>query len=174
MKTLLLALLLLIAPLSALAANMPHEGDAAPAFTLPDQNGVETTLESFKGKWLVLYFYPKDFSAGCSIQAHMFQDALPDFVALNATIAGVSVDTAESHKEFCTKQGLNFTLLSDTGAVASTAYGSVMERGGTTLSARNTFLIDPAGVVRKAYASVDPAKNTEEVLADLSKLAKPE
>lgn len=152
---------------------LPPEGTAAPGFTLPNQDGKTVSLESFRGKWVVLYFYPADFTSGCSVEARNFQEDLPKYVAKNATIIGVSTDDPASHKSFCAKEGLNFSLLSDTEHRVITLYGSKMSLGGATLAARNTFLIDPQGIIRKTYASVSPAKHSAEVLADLEMLGNP-
>jgi peroxiredoxin Q/BCP len=171
MKPLLLALaIMLTQSLPALAADMPKEGAAAPAFTLPNQEGKQVALKDFAGKWVVLYFYPKDFTSGCSLEAHNFQADLKKYAAKNATIVGVSVDAPDSHKSFCAKEGLNFTLLADTGHKVSELYDSTMSIAIATLSARNTFLIDPKGVVRKVWVKVDPAKHSDEVLAALTEL----
>lgn len=130
------------------------------------------SLESFKGGWLVLYFYPKDATPGCSLEAHNFQRDIDLYKSKGAVIAGVSVDDVASHKKFCTDEKLSFTLLSDAGAKVSEAYGSTMQIGFKKVSARNTFLIDPAGVVRKVWTGVEPISHSEEVLAELGKLAK--
>ena len=106
-----------------------------------------------RGKWVVLYFYPKDFTSGCTLEAHNFQRDLALYEKFNAVVLGVSVDTVASHKGFCAKEGLNFKLLADTNAAVSKAYGSVMTMGDKTLSARNTFLIDPSGVIRQGRAA---------------------
>ncbi len=111
--------------------ELPAVGSAAPAFTLTNNEGKQVSLSDFKGKWVVLYFYPKDFTYGCTIEAKNFQRDLAKYEAANAVILGVSVDTAESHKEFCAKEGLNFKLLADTEAKTSGKYGSVMEYHGT-------------------------------------------
>jgi len=159
--------------LPALACTLPETGKAAPAFTLPDQDGKQVSLSDFKGKWLVLYFYPKDFTGGCSLEAHNFQRDIDKFTALNATIVGVSTDTAESHKKFCDKEKLSFSLLPDTEAKTSMTYASTMGHDKKPIiSARNTFLIDPEGVLRKTYLKVDPASHSEQVLADLEGLQK--
>lgn len=152
--------------------HMPPAGATAPGFALPNQEGKAVSLASFRGKWVVLYFYPADFTSGCSLEAHNFQEDIEKYVAKNATIVGVSVDAPGSHKSFCAKEGLNFTLLADTERRVITLYGSTMNLGGTTLAARNTFLIDPKGIIRKTYASVSPAKHSEEVLGDLERLEK--
>ncbi len=153
-------------------AATPAVGAAAPSFTLTSDEGRPTKLEDFRGKWVVLYFYPKDFTSGCTLEAHNFQEDLAKYTAANAVILGVSVDSADSHKSFCAKEGLNFRLLSDPDAKVSTAYGSVMEYEGKKLSARNTFLIDPTGKLVKVYTGVKPATHSAEVLEALASLAK--
>ena len=162
-----------MAAFAAFAADMtapPAAGSPAPAFSLPSQEGAQVSLEQFKGKWVVLYFYPKDFTSGCTIEAHNFQRDIDKYTQKNAAIVGVSVDNVDSHKSFCTKEGLNFKLLADPNHSVVEKYGSVMEYNGMTLAARNTFLIDPTGVVRKVYLKVSPQGHSEEVLADLQQL----
>ena len=149
---------------------MPSVGQVAPGFTLPSQDGSQISLDSFKGKWVVLYFYPKDFTSGCTIEAHNFQRDIDQYTAKNAVIVGVSVDNVDSHKSFCTKEGLNFKLLADSTHTVAQEYGSTMDHEGMTLAARNTFLIDPTGVIRKVYLKVSPQGHSEEVLADLQRL----
>src|SRR5271155_373568 len=151
-------------------AQMPPAGNPAPAFSLPNQEGAQVSLDQFKGKWVVLYFYPKDFTQGCTIEAHNFQRDLDKYTAKNAVIVGVSVDDVGSHKSFCAKEGLNFKLLADPSHVVVQKYGSIMEYNGMTLAARNTFLIDPAGVIRKVYIKVSPQGHSDEVLADMQQL----
>jgi peroxiredoxin Q/BCP len=163
-------LLLSIASFAADAPAPPAEGTAAPKFNLPSQDSPSVSLDQFKGKWVVLYFYPKDFTSGCTLEAHNFQRDLAKYEAKNAAIVGVSVDTVDSHKGFCTKEGLNFKVLADTNHTVSNSYGSVMDYQGTTYSARNTFLIDPNGVIRKVYLKVKPATHSDDVLADLETL----
>jgi len=165
-----LFLALVMAAGLAVAADqtqMPAAGTPAPGFSLPSQEGAQVSLDQFKGKWVVLYFYPKDFTSGCTIEAHNFQRDLDKYTAKNAVIVGVSVDDVDSHKGFCTKEGLNFKLLADPSHAVVQKYGSIMEYNGMTLAARNTFLIDPAGVIRKIYLKVSPQGHSEEVLADL-------
>jgi thioredoxin-dependent peroxiredoxin len=118
----------------------------------------------------VLYFYPKDFTSGCTLEAHNFQRDLEKYQQKNAAIVGVSLDTVDSHKGFCTKEGLDFKLLSDSDHAVTEKYGSVMDHEGTKYAARNTFLIDPTGVIRKVYLKVKPATHSEEILADLEQL----
>ncbi len=173
------AFILAFAIVAVLACNsvsavtdFPAVGSAAPAFNLTTNEGKQVGLNDFKGKWVVLYFYPKDFTSGCTLEARNFQRDIAKYEAANAVILGVSVDTAESHKEFCAKEGLNFKLLSDTDAKVSGQYGSIMEYNGAKLSARNTFLIDPQGKVAKVFEKVKVAGHSEEVLAALASLQK--
>ena len=173
------AFVLAFAIVAVLACNrvsavneLPAVGAAAPAFNLTTNEGKQVSLNDFKGKWVVLYFYPKDFTQGCTIEARNFQRDLTKYEAANAVILGVSVDNAESHKEFCAKEGLNFKLLADTDAKVSEQYGSVMEYNGAKLSARNTFLIDPQGKLVKVFEKVKVATHSEEVLAALASLQK--
>jgi peroxiredoxin Q/BCP len=174
MKTLsALSLTFVLSALFAVAADQPQPpavGVQAPAFSLPSQEGAQVSLDQFKGKWVVLYFYPKDFTQGCTIEAHNFQRDLDKYTAKNAVIVGVSVDDVDSHKSFCTKEGLNFKLLADENHSVVQKYGSIMEYNGMTLAARNTFLVDPTGVIRKVYIKVSPQGHSEEVLADLQQL----
>jgi peroxiredoxin Q/BCP len=170
--SLLLAVAVLVS-LPCLAADVPAAGQPAPAFSLANQAGANVSLDQYKGKWVVLYFYPKDFTSGCTVEAHNFQRDLAKYKAANAEVVGVSVDTPDSHKGFCDKEALQFTLLADTTHGVSEKYGSVMEYNGNVLSARNTFLIDPQGVIRKAYVKVKPGMHSDEVLADLAALQAP-
>jgi peroxiredoxin Q/BCP len=147
------------------AAEAPAVGQQAPDFTLPSQEGSTVSLKQFHGKWVVLYFYPKDMTQGCTIEAHNFQQDLPKYDKANAAIVGVSVDSVDSHKEFCTKESLTFKLLADTDKKVVDAYGSLNPRG---MASRNTFLIDPSGKVAKVWTGVNPSKHSEEVLAALA------
>lgn len=156
----------------SLPGEVPAAGTAAPTFKLVTNEGKQASLSNYRGKWVVLYFYPKDFTGGCTLEAHNFQRDLAKYKKLNAVILGVSVDTAESHKSFCAKEGLNFKLLSDADAKVSEQYGSVMDYNGTKLSARNTFIIDPKGKIAKVFVKVNPASHSEEVLAALASLKK--
>src|SRR6202021_3036360 len=120
----------------AVAADQPQPpavGNPAPTFSLPSQEGAQVSLDQFKGKWVVLYFYPKDFTSGCTIEAHNFQRELDKYTPKNAVILGVSVDTVDSHKSFCTKEGLNFKLLADSTHAVAEQYGSIMAHHGTIL-----------------------------------------
>jgi peroxiredoxin Q/BCP len=173
------AFLLAFAIVAVLACNkvsavneLPAVGSAAPAFNLTTNEGKQVSLNDFKGKWVVLYFYPKDFTQGCTIEARNFQRDIAKYEAVNAVILGVSVDNEQSHKDFCAKEGLNFKLLADTDAKVSEQYGSVMEYQGAKLSARNTFIIDPQGKLVKVFEKVKVAAHSEEVLAALATLQK--
>jgi thioredoxin-dependent peroxiredoxin len=160
-------------PTSAAATgDGPVVGANAPKFRLTSNEGKQVSLKDYKGKWVVLYFYPKDFTSGCTLEAHNFQRDLTKYEQMNAVILGVSVDTAESHKDFCTKEGLSFKLLSDPEAKVSSDYGSVMEYQGMKLSARNTFLIDPKGKIARVFLKVKPAGHSDEVLQALTELQK--
>lgn len=169
-----LLLLAVLAPVIAHAAPdaaaMPAVGSPAPDFSLTTNEGHPASLKDFRGKWVVLYFYPKDFTGGCTLEAHNFQRDLAKYEKANAAILGVSVDTAESHKSFCAKEGLAFKLLSDPDAKVSTQYGSVMEYNGAKLAARNTFIVDPEGKIVKVFTGVKPAEHSEEVLSALASL----
>src|SRR3954471_9572367 len=161
----------LVILLSANAAQ-PQAGQPAPDFSLTSGDGSSIILAKYKGKWIVLYFYPKDFTSGCTLEAKNFERDLAKYQNAGAVILGVSVDSAQSHKDFCAKEGLNFKLLADPDAKVSTQYGSVMDYQGAKMAARNTFLINPKGEVAKVYTGVKPAGHSEEVLKDLSELKK--
>ena len=170
---------LTVALCASLAASIVLAADAAPAVGAPappvsltSNEGKVTSLADFKGKWIVLYFYPKDFTSGCTVEAHNFQRDLGKYEKADAVILGVSVDSAGSHKDFCAKEGLTFKLLSDPDARVSAEYASVMTYNGAKLSARNTYLIDPSGKVAKVFLDVKPAGHSEEVLAALASLQK--
>ena len=148
----------------------PSEGSSAPDFILPSQEGSPVSLKDYRGKWVVLYFYPKDQTPGCSREAHNFQVDQPNYAERNAVVMGVSLDSVESHKKFCAKEGLNFKLLADTDHKVTDSYGSLTNLGLVKFAARHTFLIDPSGKIAKAYTSVDPLKHSAEVLAELDAL----
>ena len=163
-----LSLSILFASSLMMAAEVPTEGTKAPDFTLSSQEGTTVSLHDFAGKWVVLYFYPKDMTQGCTIEAHNFQRDLAQYDQKNAVILGVSEDTVDSHKEFCTKESLTLKLLADSNHEVAPKYGSLTDYKGTPIAARNTFLIDPKGVIRKVYLKVNPNPHSEQVLADLS------
>jgi peroxiredoxin Q/BCP len=148
----------------------PTSGTPAPEFTLNSQDGKPLRLQDFRGKWVVLYFYPKDFTSGCTKEAHNFQRDLAQYEQKNAVILGVSVQDEATHQKFCSKEGLSFKLLADTNYEVSSSYDSLVNLGVAKLSARHTFLIDPAGIVRKTYLNVNAEKHSAEVLADLAQL----
>ena len=152
------------------AGDPPVVGEKAPAFSLPSQEGSTVSLAQFGGKWVVLYFYPKDFTSGCTLEAHNFQRDLSKYEKASAVILGVSLDSVDSHKDFCTKEGLSFKLLSDTKQTATQAYGSLAKYQDREIAARNTFLIGPDEVVRKVFLKVSPATHSDEVLAALAQL----
>jgi peroxiredoxin Q/BCP len=154
--------------LSIQAAELPAEGAKAPTFKLMSQEGKAIDLKDLEGQWVVLYFYPKDMTAGCTIEAHNFQRDLGQYEAKKATILGVSADTADSHQQFCTKESLTFKLLADPEKKTIADYGSLAGNG--MMAARNTFIIDPKGVIRKVYTGVKPNPHSEEVLAALAQL----
>jgi peroxiredoxin Q/BCP len=151
---------------------LPAVGQLAPDFTLPSQDGSAISLASFRGKWVVLYFYPKDMTSGCTIEAHNFQRDLPLYEKQNAVILGVSVDTPDSHRQFCTKEGLTFRLLADPEHKAVNAYGSLGNFAGFKIANRNTFLIDPAGKIAKVWTKVEVQHHSEELLAAIAELKK--
>ena len=153
-------------------SNQPTVGQPAPDFSLTTGDGSQVSLKDFQGKWVVLYFYPKDFTSGCTMEARNFQRDLANYEQAGVVILGVSVDTAQSHKDFCAKEGLNFKLLADPDAKISTEYGSVMDYKGSKVAARNTFIINPKGEIAKVYTGVKPAEHSEQVLKDLAGLKK--
>src|SRR3984957_3860760 len=153
---------------SARAADVPADGSKAPDFTLQSQEGKTVSLKDFHGQWGVLYFYPKDMTSGCTIEAHNFQRDQAQYTAKKAAIVGVSADSVDSHVQFCTKENLTFKLLADPDKKVIGAYGSLMANG--MMAARNTFIIDPNGVIRKVYTGVKPNPHSEEVLAALAEL----
>ena len=176
MKSTRIAVLALVAALGlglgifSMAADdaMPQVGQMAPTFTLPSQDGTPIDLKSYRGKWVVLYFYPKDMTSGCTIEAHNFQDDLQKYDQKNAVILGVSVDSTASHQQFCAKDGLHFKLLSDQDKKVVEEYGSLGEFAGIKIAKRNTFLIDPQGKIVKVWTGVNPKVHSQEVLAALA------
>lgn len=145
-------------------------GAPAPEFELPDQTGQLHSLEDYRDQWVVLYFYPKDETPGCTTEACEFRDNIFEFEQLNAQILGVSFDDVSSHKAFAEHHDLPFPLLADTSGKAADVYGVKTRMLGMTVAKRQTFLIDPIGRIAKHYESVDPDKHSREVLADLRTL----
>src|SRR6266853_1649756 len=148
----------------------PSSGTPAPDFTLNSQDGKPLSLHDLRGSWVVLYFYPKDFTSGCTKEAHNFQHDLPQYEQKKAIVLGVSVQDEATHQKFCAKEGLAFKLLAITRYEFFTSYVSLVDVGASKLSARHTFLIDPHGIVRKTYLNVNAEKHSAEVLADLAQL----
>ena len=145
-------------------------GQPAPNFSLPDQNGKLHALADYRGKWLTLYFYPKDDTPGCTKQACTFRDELGELSTLGTEVVGISVDDSKSHADFARKYNLPFTLLADTKGETAARYDSLRSLLNFKMAKRNTFLIDPEGNIARIYLSVSPANNPAEVIADLKKL----
>jgi len=154
------------------AAEAPTAGTKAPDFTLKSQEGKTVSLHDFKGKWVVLYFYPKDFTQGCTIEAHNFQADQDKYTKMNAAIVGVSVDSVDSHQKFCTTENLTFKLLADEKHEVVNTYGSTQKFGDNEVAARNTFVVDPQGTIRKVFLKVNPNPHSAEVLTALAELQK--
>jgi peroxiredoxin Q/BCP len=176
MKTLLVVMtLVVVASLwvarAARAGELPVVGQPAPDFNLPDQNGKQHTLEDFRGKWLVLYFYPKDDTPGCTQEACAFRDDLNLITELGAHVVGVSVDDSSSHAEFAKKYHLPFPLLADKTTETAANYGALMNLGFLKVARRYTFLIDPQGKVNKVYLTVETSRHSKEIIDDLRKLS---
>ena len=161
-----------LAPLLVFAESAPPAGSMAPEFTLNSQEGTPVSLKDYRGKWVVLYFYPRDFTSGCTIEAHNFQRDQPQYEQKNAVVLGVSVDSADSHKQFCAKEGLNFKLLADTDHKVSSAYGSLTNFGLVKVAARHTFIVNPEGKIVKVFTEVNPNQHSAEVLSALAELQK--
>lgn len=151
----------------AMGGKQPTIDQPAPAFTLPaNSDEGEISLSDYAGQWVVLYFYPRDFTPGCTLEAQRFQRDLPEYQRRNAQIIGVSADDVASHAEFCDAEALVFPLLSDPDGQVSRAYGSWMK----PMSMRHTYLIDPEGVLKERFLGVRPAIHSQEVLARLDEL----
>jgi peroxiredoxin Q/BCP len=158
--------------LSALPAfaDVPVVGAVAPSFTLPDQNGKPWRLQDVRGRWVVLYFYPKDDTPGCTQEACQFRDDLHALTALGAQIVGVSVDDSASHKKFAEKYHLPFPLLADQDAAVARSYGALSDLLVVKYAKRYTFLIDPQGKIAKIYLQVDTSRHSKEIVDDLTRL----
>jgi thioredoxin-dependent peroxiredoxin len=153
---------------AAPAADTLQAGAIAPNFTLPSQEDKPVSLTDYKGKWVVLYFYPKDQTTGCTIEAHGFQRDIAKYDALNAVVLGVSLDTVEGHKTWCSKDTFSFKLLADPDHKVVDAYGvPVKNYGAMKFANRDTFLISPDGKVVKVWEKVDPSVHSAEVLAEI-------
>jgi peroxiredoxin Q/BCP len=171
LATVLTCVLAFAPDIAAAAGDRPQVGSVAPAFILPDQNGKRMSLADHRGKWVVLYFYPKDGTPGCTEEACEFRDNVFAFRDAGAVILGISVDDVQSHKEFATEHRLPFTLLADKEKQVARAYG-VLHRmlGVMELARRETFIVDPQGRVAKHYREVDPGSHSRQVLADIKAL----
>jgi peroxiredoxin Q/BCP len=159
----------LLAASPALAMGGPQIplGESAPEFSLPTNSGDgAVALTDFQGQWVVLYFYPKDFTSGCTVEAQRFQRDIAEYRDRNAQVIGISADSVESHEEFCDAEGLEFPLLSDPDGAVSKAYGSWL--GAASL--RHTYVIDPDGKVQARFLGVRPVIHSQEVLAKLDEL----
>lgn len=175
MKTLLLVSLLLAIGMLAfrsvsMAAEVPKAGQPAPDFALPDQQGKPHKLADYAGQWLVLYFYPKDDTPGCTKEACAFRDDLFQLEKLGAKVVGVSVDDSDSHAKFAAKYNLPFPLLADKDAAVAARYGALNNLLVIKIARRYTFLIDPQGKIAKTYLSVDTSRHSQEIIDDLKKL----
>jgi peroxiredoxin Q/BCP len=166
------ALIILGAGPTVLADN-PKVGDPAPGFELRDQDGQLHSLEDYRDQWVVLYFYPKDDTPGCTTEACEFRDNIFAFKELNAQILGVSLDDVDSHKAFAENHGLPFPLLADADGVVSSAYGVKTRMLGISIAKRQTFVIDPEGRIARHYEKVDPDTHSAELLADLAEISGP-
>ena len=158
----------------AFYADSPLQpGTSAPSFSLPSQTDSMVSLKDYKGKYVVLYFYPKDQTTGCTLEAHNFERDTAKYAALNAVVLGVSLDTVESHKTFCSKDGLNFKLLADPDHKVIDAYGvPIMARGDMKFAQRDTFLIGPDGKVLKMWKVDSIAAHSDDVLAAIAEAKK--
>ena len=169
---LVVAVIVVLVPRLLSRSSAPAEGSAAPGFTLPSQEGSSVALKDYRGKWDVLYFYPKDETPGCTREAHSFQRDQAQYAQSNAVVLGVSVDSVDSHKKFCAEEGLSFKLLADTSGEVTKEYGSLTNMGVVKFAARHTFVIDPTGKIARVYTNVDPVRHSDEVLAALDQLQK--
>ncbi len=167
MKKILYSIVTLLLPALVFAGDPPLVGTSAPPFKLQDQAGDWHTLEDYRDQWLALYFYPKDDTPGCTIEACNFRDNIYAFKAIGAAVVGISVDDVASHKKFSAKYKLPFTILADEDGTTAKAYGVLRDFKLMKLASRQSFLINPAGEIVKHYDDVDPEEHTDQVLADL-------
>ena len=166
----LLGVIMITASLSACAGDPLQVGSAAPGFRLQDQNGEWHDLADYRGKWLAVYFYPKDDTPGCTTEACSFRDNIYAFKEIGAEVIGISVDDVDSHKAFASKYKLPFTILADVGGKTSDAYGVLRDYKLMQVASRQSFLVNPDGIMVKHYEDVDPESHTEQVLTDLKAL----
>jgi len=178
MKNIFLKMLSLTAVISifvwadAYTDTQPTVGDSAPTFKLQDQNGDWHTLGDYKGKYVVLFFYPKDGTPGCTTEACNFRDNIFAFDDLNTQILGISLDDVDSHKEFSEKYSLPYPILADIEKESAVDYGVLGKFMMMTITKRESFIIDPDGLIVKHYKNVDPEKHTDEVIEELKSLQK--
>ncbi len=174
MKIIFYSAILLIAFLAyrsvSMASTLPKIGEKSPDFNLPDSKGQSHSLAQYEGKWLVLYFYPKDDTPGCTKEACTFRDDLHKLESLGAIVVGVSVDDGRSHAEFAKKYNLPFALLSDKDGTVAQKYGALTNLGLVKMAKRYTFLISPDGILQKNYLSVDTSRHSQQIIDDLIKL----
>jgi thioredoxin-dependent peroxiredoxin len=157
----------------AAGGDMLQPGATAPGFTLPSQEDKAVNLADYKGKWIVLYFYPKDKTSGCTLEAHNFQRDLAKYTAANAVVLGVSLDTTDSHKSFCTQESLTFKLLADPDHKVVDSYGvPIKGMGPVKFASRVTYLISPSGKIAKVWPAVQVPNHSDEVLAAIHELKK--
>lgn len=152
------------------APNTPKLGEPAPDLNLPNAKNEMVSLASFKGNWVVLYFYPKDDTPGCTKQACTFRDDLHKLDKLGAKVIGVSVDDGKSHAEFAKKYSLPFPLLSDKDGLIASRYGALTNLGVMKMAKRYTFLIDNNGVLQKTYLNIDTSNHLQQIIDDLTAL----
>lgn len=172
MRQLAFGIVIALAMLGPVQAAVPAVGSQAPAFTLPDQHGKPRHLTEWRGRWVVLYFYPKDDTPGCTTEACNFRDDISLITQLGAQVVGVSIDDTASHKAFAEKYRLPFPLLADTGASVARQYGALSDWVVVRMARRYSFIIDPAGRIARVYLEVDPARHVQEIVADLKRLSK--
>lgn len=167
----LLGALALLVSRMAQAGEVPKAGEAAPDFNLPDQHGQMHTLQEYAGKWLVLYFYPKDDTPGCTQEACAFRDDLHQLTDLGAQVVGVSVNDSNSHAEFAQKYHLPFPLLADKNAEVAARYGVLINMFLFKVARRYTFLIDPQGRINKVYDKVETSRHSKEIIEDMKRVS---
>ncbi|MDD5296416.1 MAG: peroxiredoxin [Rhodocyclaceae bacterium] len=165
-----MALMALILSLGAGAQTPLQPGEPAPEFTLFDADGTEHQPSEWRGRWLVLYFYPRDNTPGCTTEAVAFRDHLSEFSAFHAQVVGISVDSGASHRAFADQQHLPFPLLSDVGGQVARRYGALMNLAVIQFAKRHTYLIDPEGRIAVVYRDVNPVNHAAEILGDLKRL----
>ena len=170
MNRILVSTLALLFTATACAGESPAVGSQAPGFNLQDQNGDWHDLGDYRGQWLAVYFYPRDDTPGCTTEACNFRDNIYAFKAIGAAVVGISVDDVESHKEFSSKYKLPFTLLADEGGKVCESYGVLRDYKMMKIASRQSFLVNPDGIIVKHYADVDPDTHTQDVLADMESM----